>query len=185
MRRERRHIAAPIPFGPRVSSHPQPARGRADPQRGEETLPKHYQAQHCSTDPSRRRTGTWPYSYGSALVPAWAAQCATRQLVNRYADGRCGPQIVSQGVWCCAVARRGRYGHTAAGLGGGPRPHLDRARSVARVGFGMRFPPRGFGLIATEVICIGATSRLQRHQSSASTSATSLGPRPVSEGRAS
>ena len=37
MRRERRAIAVPTPPGPRVPSHPQPARGRAGPQRGEET----------------------------------------------------------------------------------------------------------------------------------------------------
>ena len=37
MRRERRHIAVPTPSGPRASSHPPPTRGRADPQRGEET----------------------------------------------------------------------------------------------------------------------------------------------------
>ena len=37
MRRERRPIAVPTPPCPRVPSHPQPARGRAGPQRGEET----------------------------------------------------------------------------------------------------------------------------------------------------
>ena len=37
MRRKRRPIAVPTPPCPRVPSHPQPARGRAGPQRGEET----------------------------------------------------------------------------------------------------------------------------------------------------
>ena len=72
----------------------------------------------------------------------------------------------------------------AARLGGGPRRHLDRCRSVARFGFSLWFHTSDFGW--------SYRGDLHRHdhpmlvlQSSASASATSLGPRSVDEGRAS
>ena len=85
MRRERRHIAVPTPSGPRVPSHPQPARGRADPQRGEET------ARTSTPAGVRPRPRACPTARGN---PTRATEVALGQVCLACA----GPSLGSIGV---------------------------------------------------------------------------------------